>query len=187
MKRFIPVAVVLALSAAGCDETLNPVAPTAGQVTLVSSVAGANVVPPAGQQGVPAGALEAGAAGSLSVSMAPASGGNYTASFTFSVGNLMKAGQVPVPPLDNGSVIVAGYIFPGTAGGPATGLPVVQLPISTAAPIVTPTGSVVLTISNVTVAGAAANAILANPSGFFFSLHSAVNQGGVVRGQLVKQ
>ena len=53
------------------------------------------------------GSATAGAAGSLSVTMAPASGGNYTAAFTFSVGNLIKAGQVPVPPLDNGSVIVA--------------------------------------------------------------------------------
>lgn len=187
MKRISIVAVALGLMVSGCDETLNPTSPTAGQVTLVSQVSGSQVVPPAGQQGVPAGALEAGAAGSLSVTMVPASGGNYTAAFTFSVGNLIKAGQVPVPPLDNGSVIVAGYIFPGSAGGGATGTPVVALPISIAAPIVTPTGSVLLTISNVTVTAAAANAILANPAGFFFSLHSAVNQAGVVRGQLTKQ
>jgi len=187
MKRLTVVAVVLSLFAVGCDEKLNPSSPTPGQVTLVSQVSGSQVVPPAGQQGVAAGALEAGAAGSLSVAMVPSSGGNYTASFTFSVGNLIKAGQVPVPPLDTGSVIVAGYIFPGAAGGGATGLPVVQLPISPTAPIVTPTGSVLLTISNVTVASAAATAILANPAGFYFSLHSAVNQAGVVRGQLIKQ
>jgi len=187
MKRLTVVAVVLSLFAVGCDEKLNPTSPTPGQVTLVSQLSGSQVVPPAGQQGVAAGALEAGAAGSLSVTMVPSGGGNYAASFTFSLGNLIKAGQVPVPPIDTGSVIVAGYIFPGAAGGGATGLPVVQLPISVAAPIVTPTGSVLLTISNVTVAGAAATAILANPPGFFFSLHSAVNQAGVARGQLVKQ
>ena len=188
MKRFTFVAVVLSLAVAGCDEKLNPTSPTEGQVTLVSpQLSGAQVVPPAGQQGIAAGALEAAAAGSLSVTMVPSGGGNYTASFTFSVANLIKAGQVPVPPLDSGSVIVAGYIFPGAAGGGATGLPVVQLPISTTAPIVTPTGSVMLTISNVTVTSAAASAILANPAGFYFSLHSAVNQAGVVRGQLAAQ
>ena len=61
------------------------------------------------------------------------------------------------------------------------------LPISLAAPIVTPTGSVMLTISGVAVSADAANAILANPGGFYFNLHSALNPVGVVRGQLAKQ
>ena len=44
-----------------------------------------------------------------------------------------------------------------------------------------------LTISNVAVTADAANAILANPSGFYFNLYSALNPNGVVRGQLAKQ
>jgi hypothetical protein len=63
----------------------------------------------------------------------------------------------------------------------------VQLPISLQAPIVSPTGSVVLTISNVSVSAGAASAILSNPSGFYFNMYSALNQNGVVRGQLAKQ
>ena len=40
MKRFAAAAAVLSLFAAGCDEKLNPVAPTAGQVTLASRAVG---------------------------------------------------------------------------------------------------------------------------------------------------
>ncbi|MCU0251387.1 MAG: CHRD domain-containing protein [Vicinamibacterales bacterium] len=177
MKRFTVAAVVLSLFAAGCDEKLNPVAPTAGQVTLASNLSGASNVPPAGS-------LEAGSTGTLSVSMVPAANGAYTASFSFQLGGLVKAGLLPAP-LDSGSVIVAGYVHQGAAG--TVGPPVVQLPISQQAPIVTPTGGVVLTISNVQVSASAATAILSNPSGFYFNLYSALNQNGVVRGQLAKQ
>jgi hypothetical protein len=177
MKRFTVVAVVLALFAVGCDETLNPVAPTQGQVTLVSQLSGAANVPPASS-------LEAGSTGTLSVTMVPAAGGAYTAEFSFQIGGLVKAGVLPAP-LNSGSVIVAGYVHQGAAG--TVGPPVVQLPISLQAPIVSPTGSVVLTISNVSVSAGAASAILSNPSGFYFNMYSALNQSGVVRGQLVKQ
>ena len=132
MKRFAVAAAVLSLFAAGCDEKLNPVAPTPGQVTLASQLAGSANVPPASS-------LEAGSAGTLSVAMTPAAGGAYTASFTFQIGGLVKAGLLPAP-LDSGSVILAGYIHQGAAG--TVGPPVVQLPISLQAPIVTPTGSV---------------------------------------------
>jgi hypothetical protein len=163
--------------AVGCDEQLNPVAPTPGQVTLVSTLSGASNVPPASS-------LEAGSSGTLSVSMIPAAGGAYTAEFSFQIGGLVKAGVLPSP-LNSGSVIVAGYVHQGAAG--TVGPPVVQLPISLQAPIVTPTGSVILTMSNVSVSASAASAILANPSGFYFNMYSALNQNGVVRGQLAKQ
>jgi hypothetical protein len=116
--------------------------------------------------------------------MVPAADGSYTASFSFQVGGLIRAGQLPAP-LDNGSVIVAGHIHSGAAG--TAGPPVVALPISQAAPILSPTGGVLLTFTNVPVTAATATAILANPGGFYFNLHSALNPAGVVRGQLAKQ
>jgi hypothetical protein len=116
--------------------------------------------------------------------MVPAAAGTYTASFSFNITNLIKAGVLPSP-LDSGSVIVAGHIHSGAAG--TSGPPVVPLPISQAAPIVSPTGSVILTIANVPVSADAAAAILANPAGYYFNLHSALNPIGVVRGQLAKQ
>ena len=113
MKRFAPAAVALALFAAGCDETLNPTTPTPGQVTLASQLSAAAEVPPAGQQGNPAGALEAGATGGLSVTMVPSGGGAYSATFTFSIGNLIKAGVLPAP-LDSGST--SGIVLPDMCG-----------------------------------------------------------------------
>jgi hypothetical protein len=177
MKRSAVAACVLSLFAFGCDEKLNPVAPTPGQVTLASQISGAANVPPASS-------LEAGSAGTLSVTMTPAAAGAYTASFSFQIGGLVKAGVLPAP-LDSGSVILAGYVHQGAAG--TVGPPVVQLPISLQAPIVSPTGSVVLTIANVPVSAAAAAAILSNPSGFYFNMYSALNQNGVIRGQLARQ
>jgi hypothetical protein len=177
MKRFAVAAVALAFVAAGCDDTLNPATPTPNQVTLVSSLSGAANVPPASS-------LEANSTGALSVTMTPAAGGAYTADFSFQIAGLVKAGVLPAP-LNSGSVIVAGYVHQGGAG--TVGPPVVQLPISLQAPIVTPDGTAVLTISGVAVSAGAASAILSNPSGFYFNLYSALNQNGVVRGQLAKQ
>jgi len=176
MKPLTLLVLALGLLSAGCDEVLAPATPT-GLVTLVSQISGSQEVPAAA-------APEAAAAGTLSVTMAPSGGGAYLASFTFRVGGLVKAGVLPAP-LDSGSVIVAGHIHSGAAG--VVGPPVVPLPISQALPIVTPTGSVLLTISNVAVSADVASAILANPSAFYFNLHSALNPAGVVRGQLIKQ
>jgi hypothetical protein len=176
MKPLTLLVLALSLSSAGCDEVLAPATPT-GLVTLVSQISGSQEVPAAA-------APEAAAAGTLSITMTPSGGGAYLASFTFQVGGLVKAGVLPAP-LDSGSVIVAGHIHQGAAG--VVGLPVVPLPISQTLPIVTPTGGVLLTISNVAVSADVASAILANPAGFYFNLHTALNPSGVVRGQLVKQ
>lgn len=176
MKPLTLLVLALGLFSAGCDEVLSPATPS-GLVTLVSQISASQEVPAATPP-------ESGAAGTLSVTMTPATGGAYTASFTFQIGGLVRAGLLPAP-LDSGSVIVAGHIHSGAAG--VVGPPVVALPISLAAPIVTPTGGVLLTISNVAVTADVASAILANPAGFYFNLHSALNPAGVVRGQLVKQ
>jgi hypothetical protein len=176
MKPLTLLVLALGLCSAGCDEVLAPATPT-GVVSLVSQVSGSQVVPAAGS-------LEAAAAGGVSISMTPAAAGAYTASFSFQIGGLVKAGVLPAP-LDNGSVIVAGAVYQGAAG--TAGAAVLGLPISQTAPILSPTGSVLLTISNVAVSAPVASLILANPSGFYIQLHSALNQAGVVRGQLVRQ
>ena len=142
MKRLTLLVLALGLFSAGCDEVLAPATPT-GVMTLVSQMSGAQEVPaarPPRRRPPPA---------PLSISMTPASGGAYTASFTFQVGGLVKAGVLPAP-LDSGSVIVAGHIHPGAAGvvGPPV---VVPLPISQAAPICHARRAVLLTISNVAV------------------------------------
>lgn len=182
MKRFAVLACAMSLVAVGCNKSINPVVPS-GVVTLVAQLAGTSNVPPAGYLGFPS-SLESGATGSLQVTMTPTTGGDYTASFALSLKGLVTSGVLPYP-LDNGSAIVAGYVHQGAAG--ALGAPVVALPISQTAPLLSPTGTVLVTISGVNVTSGAASAILANPSGFYFNLYSGLNQSGVLRGQLIKQ
>lgn len=179
MKRFATVALMLAVTTSACtkdDDNTNPVAPT-GTVTLVSQMTASQEVPAATPP-------ENAAAGTAKVTLVPTSGGAYSATFLFQVGGLVRAGLLPAP-LDNGSVIVAGHIHSGAAG--VVGPPVVALPISVAAPLVSPTGAILIQFTGVAVPADVASAILANPAGFYINLHSAINPAGVVRGQLVRQ
>jgi hypothetical protein len=179
MKRLGMLMIVLALTGAACDTDnggTSPVSPSS-VTTLVAQMSGAQNVPPAGS-------LEAGATGTVVISMVPASGGAYTAEIRFQLGGLVKAGLLPSP-LDSGSVIVAGLIHQGAAG--TLGPPIHQLAISTSAPLVSPTGTVAVTFSNVAIPAPVASAILSSPSSFYLNLYSALNQTGVLRGQLVKQ
>jgi len=182
MKRFAVLACILSLAMIGCDKSISPVTPT-GVVTLVAVLSGASNVPPAAS-------YEAGATGTAQITMTPAGSGAYTASVTLSLSSLLKAGVLPpaYAPMDTGgTTIVAGLIQQGAAGtvGPA----VVQLPIgqtTAVPPIYAPTGTVLITLSNVTVPASSASAILANPGGFYLNLYSALNQNGVLRGQLIQ-
>jgi nitric oxide reductase large subunit len=77
---------------------------------------------------------------------------------------------------------------PGIAGGVKIGLPV-----TATSPIAMANGAA----TNVTFSGinidttqgglAAVNAMLNNPNGFYFNVHTTSNPGGAVRGQLVRQ
>jgi len=181
MKRHAVLACVLSLVAVGCDKSINPVVPS-GVVTLVAQLSGASNVPPAGS-------LEAAANGSIQFVLTPATAGDFTGVLTLRLAGLATkattvAAGLPAP-LNDGSVIVAGFIHSGAAG--TLGAPVLSLPISQTAPLVSPTGSVLITMKGINLPAATAAAILANPAGFYFNLYSALNQNGVMRGQLVRQ
>jgi len=153
-------------------------------VTLAANLSGTSNVPPAGS-------FEAGATGSVQITLTPAGGGAYTATFTLSLSNLLKAGVLPAAyaPMDTGgSTIVAGLIQQGAAG--AVGPAVLSLPIgqtTAVPPLYAPTGSVLVTISGVPVSSAVASGILANPSAYYFNLYSALNATGLMRGQLIQK
>ena len=59
--------------------------------------------------------------------------------------------------------------------------------ISPASPIPVVNGSALFSKSGIATAPDVIQRILANPSGFYFNIHSTLNPGGVVRGQLVRQ
>jgi hypothetical protein len=81
--------------------------------------------------------------------------------------------------------IILSHIHEGAAGvnGPVR----VDSLISPASPIPVVNGSAVFSRGNLPGPADVVQRLLANPSGFYFNIHSTLNPGGVVRGQLVRQ
>ena len=98
---------------------------------------------------------------------------NNTASFVWSVQNL------------GASAIILSHIHEAPAGvaGPVR----IDSGISPANPIAVVNGSASFSKAGIVTTAAQISAIVANPGGFYFNVHSNLNPGGVVRGQLVRQ
>lgn len=118
-------------------------------------------------------------------------GGSGTATLTF---NLTKdaAGAVTAATLDvtvnatgfpAGTALTASHIHPGAAG--SNGGVFVSCGL-TPGEVSFPNGSGSFTKRGVTLTVDQANAIMANPSGFYLNIHTASNPNGVARGQLAR-
>ena len=85
-----------------------------------------------------------------------------------------------------GTSLNLAHIHTGAAGIPGGVL--INTGMSAASPIVPDgSGNATLTINNITISQTDATNINANPAGFYFNVHSTLNPGGAVRGQLAKQ
>jgi hypothetical protein len=170
MKRLALLLAIPALFLAGCSKDEAPTAadPNTTKYTFTAQLSPANEVPPVTGP-------ESTGSGSVTITMfvAKDSGGNATsASVDF------DATFSGFPP---GTALTAAHIHPGVAGatGPA------QVSAALAAGEVTfPAGSGSLSKKSLFVPVDQANAIIANPSAFYFNIHTAANPGGVARGQL---
>jgi hypothetical protein len=87
--------------------------------------------------------------------------------------------------LSNSSIVILSHIHEGasTVNGPIR----VDSGLSPATPVPAIAGAFALSRSNLTVSPATMTAILANPAGFYFNVHTALSPQGVGRGQLVPQ
>ncbi|MFY9555677.1 MAG: CHRD domain-containing protein [Blastocatellia bacterium] len=83
------------------------------------------------------------------------------------------------------SSIILSHIHEGVAGvaGPVR----VDSLISPASPVAVVNGNAVFSRSGLPGPADVVTRLLANPAGFYFNVHSNLNPGGVVRGQLVRQ
>ena len=178
MKRLWIVALALGVLAAGCGSYKSPTAPSANpnQVKFTATLLPSNVVP--------------------AITNADASG-RGTVTITL---NLTKdpAGTITAATADftmdlnsfpAGTSVTTALIHPGAAGVNGGGLIAMGLG---AGEIVLVNGTQTgITKTGVTGGAAwtpaAAQAIIDNPSNYYFLVHTALNPGGAARGQLVKQ
>ena len=154
-------------------EPLNsPTDPDSETVVFTATLSAANEVPPVT-------GTEANATGTITITMEVMRDAldNITeaqADFPGSVANMPA-----------GSTIIIAHIHRGAAG--AEGDIEVDSGLAAGAAIPIANGSATLTFGDRTVEPEDAEDILDNHAGFYFNVHSALNTGGVVRGQLVRQ
>lgn len=173
MKRCAMVAVILAaFGAAACDD--SPTEPDDDNtVVFTANLSGANEVPPVTGS-------EAGGTGTATITfnLTRDAAGAITGGTTNITANVAN--------LPAGTPLILAHIHTGAAG--STGGVLVNTGLSAATAInVGTNGTATLTFNNLPLSVTDANNIIANPSGFYFNVHSTNNPGGVVRGQLVRQ
>ena len=174
LKRFsvLAIAALAMIGAAACED--SPTEPEDNNTVRFT----ANMT--AAQETTAVGGGEQNATGTATITfnLTRDAGGTITggtANFSATVSNLPQ-----------GSTLIRAHIHPGAAG--VAGGVLVDTGLTPAAAIAIGTsGSGTLTFNSVGLTVDQINNITANPSGFYFNVHSTLNPGGVVRGQLVRQ
>jgi hypothetical protein len=170
MRRVGFLLMILAL-VAGCDDD-NPNGPTSGAIVFTATLSPANEVPP--------------------ITNAESSGRGF-ALITFNVprdnsGAVSGSGtvtfEIQTTGFPDGTQAILAHIHPGAAG--VNGGILVNTNLAAADPINMGPGTVTRTLT-ADISQANATNITANPAGFYFNVHTRVNGGGVMRGQLVRQ
>jgi hypothetical protein len=172
MRRAAVLFMALAL-AAGCDDSNdNPTGPSnTGPIVFSSQLSAANEVPAVTGP-------EANGRGNVTISFnvpRDASGGVIgagTASFAIQLSGF--------PP---GTPAILAHIHPGATG--QIGAPLVNTNLVPATALVLGDGTVNVTLT-APVGQVDAAAITANPAAYYFNVHTALNPGGAVRGQLTR-
>ena len=172
MRRLGFLLIALAL-AAGCDDSNdNPTGPSnTGPIIFSSQLSAASEVPPVS-------GAEANGRGSVTITFnvpRDASGGVTGA------GTVTFAVQLQGFPA--GTPAILAHIHPGAAG--VNGSPLVNTNLSPAAPLLLGDGTVNVTLT-APISQVDATAITANPAGYYFNVHTLLNQAGAVRGQLTR-
>jgi hypothetical protein len=176
MPRLSILAIALSLLVAGCSDDPATPAPTpatpVNKFVFTAAMSAANEVPPIAN-------AESTATGNATLTMNTTrdAAGNITAA-TFDV-SVTFAGFPP------GNSATLAHIHTGAAGV-AGGVLVAMVPNPGEVTFPNGTGSYVRSGFPVTPVDIA-NQIIANPGGYYFNVHTALNPGGALRGQLVKQ
>jgi hypothetical protein len=170
--RFAALALTCALAAFGCGDDDSPTSPSGSAAPrFTAGLLPSNEVPPVTN-------ADASASGNVVITMNNTrdGAGNITASradFTVTLSGFPA-----------GTTLTGAHIHPGAAG--VNGGVIWNLALGTGE-FVLPNGSVTFTKTAVAPNDVAtAQAIINNPAGFYFNVHTTLNGGGAVRGQLVR-
>jgi hypothetical protein len=165
MKR-ASLAVALALAAAGCGSSTSPSTPA--NPTFTAQLLPANETPPITN-------AESVASGNVTITFVT------TKDASGNVSSAVGTAVVNMTGFPAGSQITLAHIHTGAAGVKG-GVLINFIPSGT----VTLTNGAGSFTQTTDISGTDATNILNNPSGFYFNVHTALNGGGVMRGQLVR-
>jgi hypothetical protein len=172
MKRLSLFAVALALVAAGCSKSSTSPSTTTTKPTFTAALSTANEVPPIT-------GVEAGGRGDATITFDGPRDANGTFTGPVSVTFVVNLSGFPAStPLN------IAHIHTGAAG--ATGGVLISTTLAAGEVVTNAAGAASFTKVAQGVDAAVAQNIVNNPAGFYFNVHSTLNGGGVVRGQLVK-
>jgi hypothetical protein len=172
MKR-LAIAVVGVLLAAGCSSS-NSTAPSTtnpNQIRFTAALSPAQETPPITN-------AESSASGSVTIDLNLTRDASNaitaaTVNFQATMQSFPTTTVVNIAHIHTGATGVAGPILINTTVNPGE--------------VVLNGGSGTFTRTGISLSAANAQAIIDNPSGFYFNIHTTLNPGGVMRGQLVKQ
>lgn len=171
MKRVSVFALVLGLLAAGCHSASTTPSPTgpSSNIIFTAQLLSANETP------APITGPEQPVNGTATITFVP------TKDSTGAITSAVATASVTVQGFPAGSLITLAHIH---TGGPGVGGPVLVpfIPTTTLTPV---NGGGFSQTTNVT--ADQINGFINNPAGFYFNVHTSLNPGGVMRGQLVRQ
>jgi CHRD domain len=173
MKR-LSIAVIGLLLAAGCSSSSSTPSSTAGTTTtrFTATLSPAQETP----QAITGPEASGSGTSTMDFNITRDASNAITAAtvnFTVTLQNFPSTTVVTIAHIHTGALGVGGGILVNTSLVPGE--------------VVLTNGAGTFTRVNQTVLAANMQAILDNPAGFYFNVHTQANPGGVMRGQLVKQ
>ena len=168
MHRRLLFLIAASLVAAGCDDN-GATSPSSLPLIFTAMLSPANEVPPVANEEAPG----AGAA-QFTLHVTRDSAGAITGG---TIDMYFQASGFP-----DGTTVVGAHIHPGVAG--LNGPVLIGTRLTAAAPLVLRGGRGEFIETGIAVSAANASALVNNPVGFYFNIHSPRNTGGFARGQL---
>jgi hypothetical protein len=171
MRRFLALFVLaVTIGAPACGSNSNN--PSQQPIVFTATLAASNEVPAISN-------AESAAAGTATItfSVPRDASGNPTGDGTWNVQAVISgvtSGAIQRAHIHNGAAGVNAGVFVDTLLTPAT-----QIALTG--------GAGTVNFTNVFISQAQAQAVMNNPAGHYFNMHTSLNPGGALRGQLVRQ